>query len=54
MSNIVRLIVVLSLALLGALGANEMHTQEKSCHDFYPAIESPLQNSAAGAALAFH
>lgn len=57
MSNIVKTIVILSIMLFTALGANELHVQQKPCHDFhavivYPAIESPLNNSAAGAALA--
>lgn len=40
-----------------ALGAAEMHVQERPCHDFYavttyPPIESQLHNNAVGAALA--
>lgn len=55
----VKTILVIGSLTFFTLGACEMHVQEKPCHDFaakaaatYPPIESPLQNTAAGAAKA--
>lgn len=55
MSIVKTALVFASLAFF-ALGAREMHVQEKPCHDFaaqaivtYPPIESPLQNTVVGA-----
>ena len=56
MSIVKTALVFASLAFFFALGAREMHVQEKPCHDFaaqaivtYPPIESPIQNNVAGA-----
>ena len=59
MSIVKTMLVVSSLAFF-MLGAREMHVQERPCHNFaaakvaatYPPIESPLQNTVAGAAKA--
>lgn len=54
----IKLSLVFAAIIFFTLGIAEMHVQDKPCHDFhavviYPPIESPFNNTAAGAAKAF-